>query len=84
MRAHGNFIETVPMSLMAMAAAELSGASGTLLYLGGAALLIGRLSHYFTVFHKGHGPGRVAGMLLTFFALGLFGGYTLLKAAGLI
>lgn len=84
MRAHGNFVETTPMTLLAMAAAELSGAPDTLLIVGASLFLAGRLAHYFTIVKQGAGPGRVAGMLSTFFTLILFAGYTLAAAAGLI
>jgi len=41
LRAHGNFTETVPSSLLAMTGAELTGAPPWLLWSGGAALLAG-------------------------------------------
>jgi uncharacterized membrane protein YecN with MAPEG domain len=45
MRAHGNFTETVPICLLAMAAAELTGAPPGLLWSGGVVLLAGRVMH---------------------------------------
>jgi hypothetical protein len=69
MRAHGNFTETVPMSLLAMAAAELSGAPAPLLWGVGGALLFGRLLHYATLVTSGFGIGRAIGMILTFVPL---------------
>src|SRR5262245_37887593 len=45
MRAHGNFTETVPISLLAMTGAELTGAPHWLLWSGAAALLAARLVH---------------------------------------
>ena len=53
MRAHGNFTETVPICLLAMAAAEISGAPDTFLYLGGVSLLLGRTIHYATLITVG-------------------------------
>ena len=57
MRAHGNFTETVPIALLAMAAAELAGAPHALLWAGGTALLLGRLVHYATIVTTGFGIG---------------------------
>lgn len=72
-RAHGNFIETVPISLLAMAAADYAGAADAILWAGGLALLAGRLSHFLTIgLTEGVGPGRAAGMILTFVAMLLF------------
>ena len=65
-RAHGNFIETVPMALLAMAAAEYSGTPSILLWIGGTMILVGRLVHYCTIRGSGWGSGRAAGMALTF------------------
>jgi len=66
MRAHGNYTETVPISLLAMAAAELAGAPSMLLWAVGGALLLGRLLHYGTLVTSGFGFGRAIGMILTF------------------
>lgn len=66
MRAHGNFTETVPISLLAMAAAELAGAPPMLLWSVGGALLLGRVLHYATLVTSGFGLGRAIGMILTF------------------
>lgn len=69
MRAHGNFTETVPITLLAMAGAEYVGTPQSLLWIGGSALVAGRLIHYATVARFGWGNGRAAGMLLTFTAM---------------
>lgn len=74
MRAQANFSETVPITLLVMAAAEYTGTSATLLWAGGLSLLLGRIVHYFTVAKYGWGNGRAAGMLLTFAALLGFSG----------
>lgn len=81
MRAHGNFTETVPITLLAMAAAEYSGAPPLLLWIGGEIFLVGRIMHYVTVCRHGHGTGRVWGILITLAILLLFAGYTLLAQA---
>ncbi len=70
MRAHGNFAEYAPLTLLAMAAAELAGAPGGLIHTAGASLLIGRAIHgYCFVFTTGVMKLRVGGMMLTFFAM---------------
>lgn len=83
MRAHGNFTETVPIALLAMAAAELAGAPQILLLAGGISLLLGRMLHYATIVTTGFGIGRAIGMLLTLSSLVLFPGFVLFKTAGL-
>ena len=65
MRAHGNFTETVPMALIAMASAEAAGVPRGALLAGGAALVLGRGLHYATILRSGFGNGRAAGMVLT-------------------
>jgi uncharacterized protein len=77
MRAHGNFTETVPITLIAMAAAECSGAPAWLLVAGGGSLVLGRLLHYATLVRSGFGVGRAAGMVLTLLPMATFGGWAL-------
>jgi uncharacterized membrane protein YecN with MAPEG domain len=77
-RAHGNFTETVPITLIAMAAADYAGASDMMLWAGGLALLSGRTVHYFIIaLTDGSSLLRAAGMLLTFAAMLTFGLYAL-------
>jgi uncharacterized membrane protein YecN with MAPEG domain len=73
MRAHGNFTETVPMTLLAMAAAELAGAPHWLLWSGGFVLLVGRLIHFATLMQSEWGIGRAVGIVLTLISMGGFG-----------
>jgi len=73
MRAHGNFTETVPMGLLAMAAAELTGAPHWLLWGGGLALVAGRLMHFATLMRSEWGIGRAIGIILTLISMGGFG-----------
>ena len=69
-RAHGNFAEYAPLTLLAMGAAELAGATGAVIHVAGALLLIGRAIHgYYFVFSAGVRKFRVGGMMLTFFAM---------------
>jgi hypothetical protein len=79
MRAHGNFTETVPMTLLAMAAAELAGAPDWLLWGGGAVLLAGRSLHLATLVRSGWGNGRAIGMISTFVPMGGFGLFALAR-----
>jgi uncharacterized membrane protein YecN with MAPEG domain len=76
-RAHGNFTETVPITLMAMAAAEVSGASSAVLMAGGVCLLVGRALHYWVIRRQGWGNVRAISMMLTFVAMGGFAIVTL-------
>lgn len=69
-RAHGNFTETVPITLMAMAGAELMGISVMLIWIFGVVLLIGRLWHYYVIRTVGWGNARAASMMLTFVSMG--------------
>ena len=68
-RAHANFTETVPITLLAMAGAEMLGTSPTLLWAGGLILLIGRMWHYYVIRTVGWSNGRAASMILTFIAM---------------
>jgi uncharacterized membrane protein YecN with MAPEG domain len=79
-RAHGNFTEQVPIALLAMAAAEVSGASYWVLLLGGLSLLSGRLLHVHALITKGWSNGRGFGMIITLFSIGWLGGAALLLA----
>lgn len=73
-RAHANFVETVPITLIAMACAELSGASAGMLWRGGICLLAGRAIHVWAALNvKGWGLPRIVAMLLTFYAMAGFG-----------
>lgn len=72
MRAHGNFTETAPITLLAMGGAELAGTPASLIWAGGLILLGGRLIHYTTIRKVGWGNGRAIGMSMTFLALAGF------------
>ncbi len=73
-RAHANFTETVPITLIAMACAELSGASSGVLWRGGVCLLVGRAVHVWAALNaKGWGVPRIIAMVLTFYAMAGFG-----------
>lgn len=65
-RAHGNFIETVPLALALIALTEINGASAIFVHGMAATLLIARLIHYVTLQVKPLAPSRAVGMLGTF------------------
>jgi len=66
-RAHGNFAEYVPLSLLLMAFAELGGSSGVVIYGIGAALVTGRMLHaYALALTDSNMIARRYGMILTF------------------
>jgi uncharacterized membrane protein YecN with MAPEG domain len=80
-RAQGNFIEYVPLALLALALAEYRQAS-TLLVLGlGAALVLGRLLHAGGML-GGSVLLRGAGMLLTYASLLGSAGYLIFGPVG--
>ena len=79
MRAHANYTETVPIVLLAMAAAEVAQAPQWLLWAGGFSLLAGRLMHAAILVLKGWGLARGIGMILTFIPMATFGGWCVFK-----
>lgn len=83
-RVHGNFSEYVPMILIAMAIAELTGASAGLLWTGGAVLVISRLVHAGAVHGVGGAVGIGIGAGLTYLLLAAWGIYLVGHWAGII
>ena len=66
MRVHANFAENVPFTLLLMGLSESLGAPRTILYLIGACLMLGRLSHAYGVSQtKEIFTFRITGMILT-------------------
>lgn len=80
MRAHGNYTETVPIVLIAMAAAEVASMPQWALWAGGISLLVGRLMHAAILVTKGWGNPRAVGMILTFIPMAGFGGWCVFRA----
>lgn len=67
-RAHGNFTEYVPIALILMLSGEVAGAPAWMLHALGATLVVGRLTHAWSL--SAHSiPGRTIGMTLTFIVL---------------
>jgi uncharacterized membrane protein YecN with MAPEG domain len=69
-RCHGNFIEWVPMVLIAMMLAEGNGAPAMYLHASGALLVLGRLIHPFGMkADQASNPLRFAGNTMNILAL---------------
>ena len=67
-RAHGNFIEYVPLSLLFLVALEFMQASTSLLWLLGATLIVSRIFHAWGVIETyGPSPKRAIGFFGTWF-----------------
>ncbi|BAY60011.1 hypothetical protein NIES22_00680 [Calothrix brevissima NIES-22] len=65
-RAHGNFIEYVPLSLMFLIALELMQADKRLLWMLGTVLIIARIAHAWGLIQTyGPSPGRAIGFFGT-------------------
>jgi hypothetical protein len=67
-RAHGNFIEYVPLALILMAIVELSTASAVVVHVFGIGMIGGRVAHAWSLARQSI-PARVIGMILTFSVL---------------
>lgn len=69
-RAHGNFAEYTPITLILMLCAEANKANSILLFIIALFFILGRMMHaYAFIFNKQHFKFRVRGMLLTFYPL---------------
>ncbi len=80
-RAHGNFIEYVPLALLLLALAETGGSGARLIHACGAALIACRLLHAWGLTSSpGKSPGRFIGMVGTLLVM-LVLAVTLLLAA---
>lgn len=65
-RAHGNFVETVPMAIALMLIAELSGSPLWCIHILGVLMVVARSLHYIGVtMGTGHGKFRAQGMRVT-------------------
>ncbi len=72
-RAHGNFAEYVPLTLLLMALCELAGVDPFWLHLGGVLLLVGRILHAIGIqIPKAPNMPRLFGTLFFWLSLGLF------------
>jgi uncharacterized protein len=78
MRAHANFTETVPIALLAMAAAELSDVPSWALWSGGVASDRSRDARR-ELDQQWLGNPRAVGMVLTLLPMAVFGAWALLR-----
>jgi uncharacterized membrane protein YecN with MAPEG domain len=84
MRAHANFAEYVPFSVVLLFMVQTQGAPGWLLHVLGLALLLGRLSHAYGVSHEPENfRFRVFGMMMTFGVLAVSCARLLATSVGL-
>jgi uncharacterized protein len=69
-RAHGNFAEYTPITLILILCAEANNANWIILLILAFFFILGRIIHaYAFIFNKQHFKFRVRGMVLTFSAL---------------
>jgi len=68
-RAHGNFTEYVPITLLLIGFLELSGTPAWWIHILCLLLLVGRVLHGYALSFTSHSPLRVPGMALTLSAL---------------
>ncbi len=72
-RAHGNFAEYVPLTLLLMALCELAGVGSLWLHLGGVLLLAGRILHAIGIqIPRAPNMPRLFGTLFFWLSLGVF------------
>ncbi len=84
MRVHANFAEYVPLVLVLMALAENLKTTPILLHAVGILLLVGRILHAYGVSQPKENLNlRVAGMAMTFTALGIGAALCLLGGLGI-
>jgi uncharacterized membrane protein YecN with MAPEG domain len=82
MRAHGNFIENVPIILIAMALAEIGGSPVWFILAAGWLLFIARLIHAASMYGFGDKVTRGLGSGLTLLILFALGVHLLVTAGG--
>lgn len=68
-RAHGNFIEYVPLAILALAGAEIAGSPSWLVAICGGVLLLARVIHFFGLRAAADSKGRPIGAGLTSVAM---------------
>lgn len=76
-RAHGNFIEVVPIVIIAIGLMEAAGASSGLLWAMSGTFLMGRILHAARMFTRTLWPGLIA--MVTQHAICLIAGVWLLR-----
>jgi uncharacterized membrane protein YecN with MAPEG domain len=84
-RAHGNFTEYMPLALVLILLLELGAAPAWQLHLLGAAMILGRIVHAWSLAARS-GNGRQFGMILTFLVLaaGALGNFRMALGAAIL
>ncbi|MCP4319971.1 MAG: hypothetical protein GY789_29330 [Hyphomicrobiales bacterium] len=82
MRAQGNFIEYVPIILIAMGISEYLGAPGWLIWSCGWVLIVSRISHAAFMLGFAGKPGRLVGAGLSFCSHSSWASICLVAAQG--
>ena len=84
-RAHGNFIEFVPLGLILMTLLEMQSVSIWIVHFVGVCLLVGRVIHAVNISRENESlGGRIVGMLLTLTALGVASIAALVRSFGVM
>ncbi len=65
MRAHANFVETMPFALALIAAIEIAGKGSVWLPYVAGLFVLGRIAHAFGMDENGFGKGRLIGTMIT-------------------
>ena len=65
MRAHANFAENAPLTLLLIAGIEVTGKGGTWLAITGAVFMLARILHAFGMDNAGPNRVRATGMVTT-------------------
>jgi uncharacterized membrane protein YecN with MAPEG domain len=78
MRAHGNFIEYVPMGLILMGALEFNKMNKLIVFVLGAFFLAGRIYHAASLQKEININFRIRGMKLTLYSMALMAGLNIL------
>jgi uncharacterized membrane protein YecN with MAPEG domain len=77
-RAHGNFIETVPLALLLMMGLEYLSIAPLYLHMFGSLLVLSRILHFYGLSKSDEtSAGRMSGMIITMLLL-LIGALTIL------
>lgn len=83
-RAHGNAAEYVPVALLLLLVAEMTGLGGAWLHAAGIVLFGSRLAHAFGLTRSaGTSPGRFVGTLGTWLVILALSGWLVARGSGL-
>jgi uncharacterized protein len=72
-RAHANFVETVPLALLMLVLLEVNSLAAHWLWAFGLTLLVGRLLHAFGLLARDAAWARLVGMVMTLAVISLEG-----------